>query len=158
MATAADLGDPSSPLGDKYPRTKQPLAKRIAACAARLLYQRKDAPFQGPQPVSAAVSAASGLVSVAYDPASVAAGMNLVAAEACPLAGSCATWQLVGPGGQLAVPSDVQIVGNTVTLAGPFGKQTVAVRYGLADWPLLTLYSSQGFPATPMNISITSVH
>eukprot|EP01084_Bolivina_argentea_P283285 485111_1 len=56
MATAIDLGDPTSPYGDIHPRYKQQVGKRLSTAAKSVVYGQGGTYWQGPIAMKATVS------------------------------------------------------------------------------------------------------
>lgn len=132
MASAVDIGE----AGDIHPRNKQDVGRRLSR-AARALAYGEDVEWSGP----------------------LYSGMS-VEGNAIRVRFTHTKGGLTAPGGELKgfaiagkdrkfVWADARIEGDTVVVSSPQVEDPVAVRYGWAINPEITLYNGEGLPASP---------
>jgi len=174
LATAADLGDLSPPMGSIHPRPKQQLGARLAAGALRDLFGR-GAPTDAQGPVFAAAAAgggAAGALSATvtfrapFDApgslvlANVSAWPGLAPASQCPTTDSsviCGAFELQDRSSGAWYPASASLRADAgalvLTAAGaPAGAVLNATSNGFAVWPQVSLFASAalgGLPAYP---------
>jgi sialate O-acetylesterase len=152
MATAVDLGDFTSPLGNIHPRDKQTVAARLGACAQRLLYGQ-NVPIWGP--VAHNVTHVSSKVAVVAF--MEVQSVELRAQPACPAAASeCAGWMVMSGKGVWSPAVKVWQLDALHIAVQSATSDIAGVGYLLADWPLCSLYGDNGLPATPFALLIKS--
>jgi len=154
MAVSIDCGE----YGDSHPQNKEPVGKRLAAVALKLLGQ--DVIAQGPAFKSVAFKNADATIEFDHfegglESRAVAMNKNkglppgedkeAFRAPADTLAG----FTLSGTD-HVFHPAKAEIEGtHTVRVSSPEVPQPVAVRYAFSNFPLANLYNKAGFPAEP---------
>ena len=132
VTVTIDLGDPA----DIHPTNKQDVADRLARQALADVYGRD---VVGSGPTVRGTWREGDAVRVLFGDV----GGGLVAS------GDTLTgFAIAGPDRQF-VWADARIDGRTVVVSNPAVPDPVAVRYGWADNPDVTLYNTEGFPAAP---------
>jgi len=165
MATAADLGDSTSPYNVIHPRDKQDVGKRLALAALGIAYG-KEVQYLGPTATYGSVSSAgpNAIVEVHFRKDSLAKGLTLVKTPICPpqvnatLCGT--TFELQTSDGKWHIASGMLTSDNTLLISATvdFGLVPIGVRYIYYPWPLATLYNKNGgydLPATPFNLPVS---
>jgi sialate O-acetylesterase len=131
MAIAIDVGDPK----DIHPKNKQAVGYRLAQWALATVYGKNVVPsgplFTGSEPQGDKI-----VVSFKYADGLTSRSDEVRGFE---IAGS----------DQKFHPAKARIKGTTVVVSSPEVKQPVAVRYGWADNPEVSLYNGAGLPASP---------
>jgi hypothetical protein len=181
FATAADKGDTGSPFTDIHPRLKQPVGARLAAVVAARVYGMAGVTAAGPTYASAAVVDAGkpgyAAVAVTFTADSPPVTVNATAGQACPPTYNytryCEAFVVVfSDGAEVEVQADAVDVapgGGGVVITVPLPTRAaagvrgsggaapvpVATRYAYAPWPVTSLYTADGWPATPWNEPIT---
>jgi sialate O-acetylesterase len=167
MASAVDLGDLHSPFGSVHPRNKQTVGARLTATARALLY-KQNLVYQGPIFESAHVQDmhihemfddfADVSVVVNFEPSTLGSGLVMKEAS-CPEGldyKHCAGFELQ-TSDQMWHNATGTVQGSTLVVSMPMeemGTATVSgVRYGYGDWPIITIYNVEGFPAIPFTYS-----
>ncbi len=145
MGTAVDIGDAV----DIHPKNKQEVARRMALWAMANVYGKKIV-YSGPLYKSMKVE--GGTIRLAFH--HVGGGLcarprisrarapranKLHALQGFAIAGSDRKW----------VWADARIDGKTVVCSSPQVPAPLAVHYGWADNPMLSLYNKEGLPASP---------
>jgi sialate O-acetylesterase len=135
MAVAIDIGDAK----DIHPKNKQEVGRRLWYAAERVAYRNRGAEETGPLYKSVAFHGNEARVT--FDNAR----RGLMTLNGAPVKG----FEIAGPDYKF-VWADAQITGDAqVTVSSPSVANPVAVRYGWADNPEVTLYSGAGLPASP---------
>ena len=142
MATAIDLGDPTSPAGNIHPRLKQEVGRRLGLGAMALAYGDSGAVIAGP--AMRGVTLSDGTVTVAYEPAS-AVGLHLAGTAACVECCNVSALEVLSPrGGWLPAGktsvSDGAVVADVSGIDGPIG----GVRYAWVGYAQCAVYSGTG--------------
>lgn len=156
VATAIDLGDATAPHGSVHPRNKGPVGARMAA-GALVMQFGAHTPFLSPR-YNRAVDASTpqtlaAVVSFLPDPFApgFAAPLNVTCPTDVP-ADECDGISIYGTDG-VQYPASAIILNSTTLLlsapSAPAGVKAAATRYGWSPWPLVSLYSSGGFPVLP---------
>ena len=145
-ATAADLGDRSSPYVSVHPRRKQELCRRLSLQALKMQYGMTVV-ASGPE--FASVAAAGSVLTIKYK--SGTAG-TLHPAETADSPGGCkvSPFEVSITAGKWA-SANFSIVGETVTLKMPGGTTALAstgVRYAWTTAPTCMVYNGAGAPGT----------
>jgi len=149
FATAADLGDPTSPFGDIHPRGKQPVGYRLSL-AARAISYGQAIQYLGPIAASWGIVSA-GVVDVSFTSASVGGGLAVVAfsCDSHVPPAQCAEYEIGTSSGWIRAKG---VILNTtaVRITADVGSaQTIGVRYGYANYPIMSLRNVAGLPAIP---------
>ena len=150
-ATAADLGDRTSPYVSVHPRRKQELCRRLALQALKLQYGMTTLVSSGPEFESVAVAGSS--LTIKYKPGTAA---TLHPAETADSPAGCAVspFEVSVTAGKW-VRANFTIFGETVTLKMPGGGTTAlastGVRYAWATAPTCMVYNGVGAPGTGPN-------
>lgn len=172
MATAVDLGDPDSPIGNIHPRNKSEIARRLDLIAKALIYDDTTTEYQNPRVLSArAVGRTPNLVvELDFDVDTIGGDGTLVFQPAiCPVSVEfeisildCAWFEIQLSDNQWYNASlslqDVTswntnrqvktLVQLTLTNVEA-GLTAKSVRYGYASWPIITLFNRSGLPVLP---------
>jgi len=148
FATAADLGDPLSPFGSVHPRGKQEVGRRLALSVLGLTYFR-PVQYMGPMANGWTVLSDK-TVRVTFTPASIGTGLTSEAVSCDPTLkeSECAEYELGTSNGWIRATGTIS--GDTVVISGTVGTATVTgVRYGYAEYLLMSLRNKEGIPAPP---------
>ena len=153
MVTAIDLGDADSPYRDVHPRVKAPIGERLAAVLAARVYNMPGVPHRSPVFESAVLSQSA--VTVAFRADTCGGGLVVRPEPACPAAleaDMCAGWELQAGDGSWFAASAAAAGPHSVTVSAAelHGDAPVTVRYAYANYPLVSLFSGQGWPALPL--------
>jgi sialate O-acetylesterase len=154
-ATAADLGDYTSPWGSIHPRNKQEVGRRLTLAARNIAYDETDVIWQGPTFQSANISVDGGNTTVTVAFTFYGPGGFVTKDPECPVGlnpSTCSNWQLYDAYNYLYNATSISVNKNVVTLQltqATNARKISAVSYGWAGWPLMTLYSEQDLPAIP---------
>ncbi len=132
MALAIDVGNPS----DVHPTDKQTVAHRLALAARAQTYGEKLV-YSGP--MYRQMTTEGNAAKLWFD--SVGTGLEAH--------GGTLTGFAVAGANQQFFPATAKIVGNNVVVSSPEVQEPVAVRYGWADNPAISLYNREGLPANP---------
>jgi len=148
FGTAADLGDPTSPYGDIHPRNKQEVGKRLSLAARAITYKEK-VPYLGPMATSWKTVDANS-VQVTFSLASIGDGLKTVPvscdSKIPPV--QCAEYELGTASGWIKATGTIS--GDSVIVrADTRGSAITGVRYGYANYPLMSLQNSAGLPGIP---------
>jgi len=156
MGTAVDLGDMASPSGNIHPRDKQDVSRRLFHSAAGIAFNATVL-YTGPlvTSVTATSNFPNAVVQLQFDPTSLGNGLVLKQAT-CPTGVTCAGFEIQSADKAWHVVSTVAILGNAVNLQSYASANlgVLGVRYGYADWPLITVYNSVGLPTTPFILPV----
>lgn len=133
MAVAADVGDAD----DIHPRDKKRVGHRLARIALHQTYARPFGTRNGPE--YAGFEVMNGEVVIRFRET----GRGLTLKDA-PKSGFAVAGE-----DRVFFWAQARVVGQTVVLSSPSVPVPVAVRYGWADNPHLTLYNDEGLPASP---------
>jgi len=149
FATAADLGDPLSPFGSIHPRLKQPVGQRLARAARAITYS-DPIPFLGPMAQSWGV-VSQNTVQVTFEQTSVGGGMMAIPMSCDPNVPSnqCAEYEIGTANGWVPARGVISSMYSITVSASLGGQQITGVRYGYANYPIMTLHNKFGFPALP---------
>ncbi len=134
MAVIADIGDAL----DVHPKNKQDVGRRLGWIATAQLYGKKI-PYSGP--VLEQWTTKGTEMELSFNPK----GKKLVLKGADKRNGSFT----VAGADQVFYPAEVKQVGNKLIVSAKEVPSPVAVRYGWADNPDLTLYNEAGIPGSP---------
>ena len=133
LVTAVDIGDAD----DIHPRNKRDVGLRLANLALRKTYGLKTTPFGGPELASSKADGSS--IRLKFRGSNGALKLTKNDSAGFAIAGE----------DQKFVWAYAKLVGNEVVINHPSVMKPVAVRYGWADNPELTLFDSAGLPAFP---------
>lgn len=134
MATAIDIGDTK----DIHPRNKQDVGKRLALAARKIAYG-ENVVHSGPQFESVKIKDGKAYVSFQ----NVGGGLVVKPEGAAPQG-----FAIAGADKKF-VWADAKVEGDMVVVWSDAVKEPVAVRYGWAADPVLSLYNEEGLPALP---------
>jgi sialate O-acetylesterase len=163
-ANTIDLGDALAPHGSVHPRNKQAVASRMTAAALALIYGDKTIPYASPSyaGASATTNPTSGdiTVTVQFLPMSQSSGLLTLTPSSCPVGigglplSECSWFEVQTSDGvwwnatQVALSTDSKNLILTVTGTNP-NSIAIASRGFFSPWPVVVLYSQEGFPALP---------
>jgi sialate O-acetylesterase len=133
MAVIIDVGEEK----DIHPKNKQDVAKRLALAAEKLAYNKADVVYSGPMYKGMKIEGDK--VRLSFDHV----GGGLVAR------GDALKGFAVAGDDKKFVWAEAKLDGNDVIVSAPGVSEPKAVRYGWADNPEVTLYNTEGLPATP---------
>lgn len=134
MAVITDVGDAQ----DIHPKNKQDVGRRLGWIATNQLYGKKI-PYSGP--VLQHWTTKGTEMELSFNPM----GKKLVLKGADNRNGSFT----IAGADQVFYPAEVKQVGNKLIVSAKEVPSPVAVRYGWADNPDLTLYNEAGIPGSP---------
>jgi sialate O-acetylesterase len=132
MVVTADVGDPE----DNHPRNKEPVGGRLALAARGLAY-REDIVYSGPIFENVKFQGNKAVLGFKH------VGGGLVAKD-----GELKGFAIAGADKNF-VPAWAEIKGEKVVVASEKVTAPVAVRYGWANVPDVSLYNKEGLPAPP---------
>lgn len=141
MAVSIDCGDKN----DIHPTYKEPIGKRLAACALNQTYRFSALVYSGPVYQSIKKEKEKVILSFTH----TGSGLK---ADGEELRG----FTICGASGHF-VPATARINGHTVIVSSPEVDAPVAVRYGWANYTDANLFNKEGFPATPFRTDNTVV-
>ncbi|KAH3759364.1 sialate O-acetylesterase [Pelomyxa schiedti] len=156
MASAVDLGDWKSPLGNVHPRDKLDVGKRLALVADHLIYGNKSVVINGPtfEQMVVEKGGLNASAMILYETTSIGSGLVLSHSD-CPsgaLPEDCRfSAELKSSDGQWLEATITQVDSTTVRLSCSMepNETIVGARYLYAPWPLCTIFNKEGLPATP---------
>ena len=169
VASAVDLGDPSSPVGNVHFRNKQLIGDRLAT-SLRFLGGDAAAAALYPSPAFLSQIAYNGtdgtpIVDVTFFRPGAARGapalpLTLIPpTTACPSGANCTAFEILGSDGGVYVASAALAAGGVglrVTApALPAGVYAVGSAYAWSQWPLASLFSAGGLPVLPWRQALT---
>lgn len=134
MAVAIDIGDAK----DIHPKNKQEVGRRLALAAAAIAYKDKGE-FSGPIYKSGSIKTRGNKAVVGFEHTSGGLVIKGDALKGFAVAGADKKFHW----------ADAKIQGNSVEVSSPDVAKPVAVRYGWANNPEVTLYNGEGLPASP---------
>jgi sialate O-acetylesterase len=123
--------------GDLHPKNKQPVGDRLSRLALNMVYG-KNVACDGP--AFAGVSIDGSVAKLKFEHTEG----GLVSANGGPLQGFA-----IAGADRKFVWADAKIEGDEVVVSSPQVTEPVAVRYGWADNPLISLTTREGLPASP---------
>jgi sialate O-acetylesterase len=156
LVITADIGD--EPVSNIHPKNKQEVGRRLGLVARKLVYGEKDLLDSGPEYVKMQIEpkkpGTKPAVADADAPAVrqqqiriyfkyVAGGLMFKPADA-----QRTGFVIAGKDKQF-VWADAVIDGDTLVVSSPEVPEPVAVRYGWAYNPIITLFNKEGLPAIP---------
>jgi len=133
MAVIIDIGENK----DIHPKNKQDVGKRLALGAQKLAYRKYDIAYSGP--IYRDMKVEGNRVRIRFDHANGLKTKDGAAPKGFAVAGDDKKF----------VWADAKIDGNDVIVWSDQVKKPVAVRYGWADDPTVSLYNAAGLPASP---------
>jgi sialate O-acetylesterase len=133
MAVIIDIGETK----DIHPKNKQDVGKRLALAAQKVAYGKDDAEFSGP--IYREMQAVNGKIRVKFDHAKGLKTKDGGVVKGFAIAGDDKKF----------VWADATIDGEDVVVSSPQVAKPVAVRYGWADDPEVSLYNAADLPASP---------
>ena len=134
MAVIIDIGEAD----DIHPTNKQDVGARLARAALHVTYGREDVVAGGPLFSEMAIE--GDVIRLSFDQV----GAGLVTAD-----GEAPRGFAVAGDDQVFHWAEARIEGEQVLVSHPDIDAPVAVRYGWADNPVVTLYNVEGLPASP---------
>lgn len=137
MAVTVDLGDQTQP-AKIHPEDKKEVGMRLAACAFQSVYGKREVVPSGP--LFDRMTVEGDRVRVSFT--QLGGGLENRAE------GGIKGFALAGEDRQFAW-ADARIDGDSVVVSSPKVKQPVAVRYGWAGNPEVSLFNKAGLPASP---------
>jgi len=133
MAVIADVGDAY----DIHPKNKQEVGRRLGLIALRNLYG-KHITAQGPQLKRYQIKGDQAVLTfdplgslLVHQPTGVTSGFTLAGKD------------------RVFYPAAIKVIGNTVFLTAKEVPHPVAIRYGFADNPDLSIFNKEALPASP---------
>ncbi|MBC8053918.1 MAG: sialate O-acetylesterase [Sphingobacteriaceae bacterium] len=136
MVVAIDNADPDKP-GNIHPKNKQEIGRRLALAGLAVAYGNKGT-YSGP--IYSKMTTEGNKIRIHFKHTEG----GLVAKD-----GQLKGFAIAGPDKKF-VWADAKIDGNTVVVSSPDISQPVAVRYGWAKNPIISLYSkAENLPASP---------
>ena len=133
MAVIVDIGENK----DIHPKNKQDVGKRLALAAQKIAYGKTDAEFSGP--IYREMQTDGDKIRVKFDHAKGLKTKDGSAPKGFSIAGEDKKF----------VWADAKIDGEGVIVSCDAVKKPVAVRYGWADDPTVSLYNAADLPASP---------
>jgi sialate O-acetylesterase len=133
MAVIVDIGENK----DIHPKNKQDVGKRLALAAQKIAYGKNDAEFSGP--IYREMRTDGGKIRIKFDHAKGLKTKDGSAPKGFQIAGEDKKF----------VWADAKIDGQDVIVSSSQVKKPVAVRYGWADDPAVSLYNAADLPASP---------
>ena len=168
VATAIDLGDPSSPYGDVHFRNKQASGARAAAAALAVAYPPNAAPAAASMayPAPAFLSQAAffdaatnaSILVISFDRSADSGAPPLVllpnASVSCPDGtppSNCTALEIMGSDGNMYAAESQAVANGTLTVAArlPPGIYGYGSAYAWSMWPRVLLYGAGGLPVLP---------
>ena len=159
-----DLGDALAPHGSVHPRNKQVVAQRMTAAALALIYNDVTIPYSSPMyaGASALTDPASGdiTITIQFLPCPQSSGILTLTPSACPVGigglplSECSWFEVQTAEGMwrnatsVALSQDSKNLILTVTGTDP-SSVAIATRGFFSPWPVVVLYSVEGFPVLP---------
>ena len=133
MAVTIDVGDPN----DIHPTNKQDFGGRLANVALASVYKKKNVAETGPLYRKHKIT--DGKVLIEFDHTHGGLANKGKELKGFAISSKNGEW----------LPAEAKIEGDQVVVLHPQVKTPVAVRYGWADNPEVTLYNGAGLPASP---------
>ncbi len=132
MAVTIDIGESA----DIHPRNKQDVGKRLALAAEKVVYGKNDVEFSGPMYDSMKIDGDKIRIKFTH-----ADGLRAKSGEprGFQIAGEDKKWHW----------AKAKIEGDEAIVSAKEVEKPVAVRYGWADDPEVTLFNAAGLPASP---------
>jgi sialate O-acetylesterase len=177
MGTAFDLGDANSTLGVIHPRNKQTVGQRLARAALNKSFGQSVS-WMGPYAVASRCAASpeahqapalSHFVCCRFlaDKSVIEITLKLekqygdklvlVQPAPCPKEPFCAGFEYqLSNGAWVSVKGPTTIIDDVGVIVVPYNpKDTpVQLRYGFADWPLASVYTTSGLPLLPFMVTV----
>jgi len=159
MATTIDLGDVNSPYGNIHPQDKQTVGYRLSLIARQQLYGDEDLVISGPVPSTVTVvsPAPNATVEIKFEDNTVADGLVFTTVNTCPEGvdvSQCAWYDVQSSDGvwhnatNVYLSQDSKSLLVNIVLDSPL-LSIFGVRYGYNEWPVASLYNTDGLPAPP---------
>ncbi|MCX7046599.1 MAG: sialate O-acetylesterase, partial [Candidatus Sumerlaeota bacterium] len=134
QAVIIDIGEAKN----IHPKNKQDVGKRLQLAAMKVAYGKNDVVFSGPTFDKLKVEGGKAILSF----------KNVGGGLVNKADGAIKGFAIVGADKKF-VWADAKIAGDTVVVSSDQVKEPVAVRYGWADNPEVSLYNKEGIPASP---------
>lgn len=157
FATAVDLGDIDSPLGEVHPRDKQNVGLRLSLSARALAYGERVV-YLGPTVdiVRVVSNGPDVTADISFTPESVESGLVLRAFPECPVSIDQCGWYSIllsdskwyNATSSSISPTNNKVVRVTLVNVGS-GLTVRGLRYGYASWPMTNIYNGAGLPGIP---------
>ena len=165
-ANSIDLGDATAPHGSVHPRHKQAVAARLVAAALALVYD-VPTPYLAPAyaRADAVVDAAGATVTISFANATGNCGALELRDAACPVGvgglplSECAWFDIQDEAGVWHNATGVALsaASTQLVLTVPrFAGAVNATRGYWSPWPVVGLFSVEGFPALPWWAAVDS--
>lgn len=165
MASAIDLGDPTSPDGDIHPRDKQSVGNRLMLSIVDIVYG-SDVVSVGPVPDNMSVTYGTNqnvTVTFTFPDGLANSQLHFEGTEACSFnfTGGCCDqipFEIIDSNNVWHRAGSVEIDGLQVTVTGPmlpFGVKVDVVTYSFQPYAQCCLYNAAGLPMTPIYSNIT---
>ena len=135
MAVSSDLGAH----GDVHPRTKRPVGRRLGLIALNQVYGHADAPFEGPKPVSASISAPGTITLTMENNAGVPE--EITSFEVADMEGHF-------------IPAKAKPQGDKIILTYDKNVTPTLLRYGWQPYSEGNLTNANGLPASTFKIEV----
>jgi sialate O-acetylesterase len=135
--TAMAITIDTAPEGDLHPKNKQPVGERLARIAAHQVYGKEIA---CDSPTFERMTQQGGSLRIKF----AHAEGGLVTKDGAPAQGFA-----IAGADKKFVWAEAKIEGDQVVLSSPLVANPVAVRYGWANNPLVSLFNQAGLPAAP---------
>jgi sialate O-acetylesterase len=152
LATAIDLGDPSSTSGAIHPRRKQEVGRRLSLTIRSILYnERGGLVYSGPilKGVQIDTNGTSGyLVRLGFE-SGTADNLHLVGSPECDTCCSEMPFHILDPSGEWIRVDQGQIRGRELYLSSSNGSMNIiiyGIRYAWEGYPQCLLYNGKGGP------------
>jgi sialate O-acetylesterase len=161
VITAVDGGDPFGPIGSIHPRAKQLVGKRLANAILTSVYGI-SLPFAGPRIISGVSSGTNSAILQFSKPLTIISPQpngQYANSSVCPIgvpSSLCCAFQLQDGSGTW-VNATATLSSDTSLLISPTsgtGTKVSAVSSGWCLWPITLVYSSDGLPMYPFNITL----
>lgn len=127
----------TAPEGDLHPKNKQPVGNRLARIAAAKVYGKSIA-FEAPTFESMSKEGSALRLKFRH------AKAGLITRDGSPVRGFA-----IAGADQKFVWADARIEGETVVVSNAAVSDPVAVRYGWANNPVISLFNKEGLPLAP---------
>lgn len=133
MVVSCDLGHPNVHFPDK-----KPVGDRLALAGLKLAYGRGDADYKGPRATKA--TTVNGALAVEFE----GGNGRLVSHSGGMLSG----FEVAGADGKFWM-ANAKVDGRKVVVSSGFVKEPTRVRYGWDEFPFMSLFDAEGWPARP---------
>ena len=139
IATAVDVGE----WNDIHPQKKHILGKRIAKQMRRLVYGEKNVVAEGPLPLSAQLKDGKIIVKFSKQTGKIRQSNALT------------SFSVAGADGKYVWAKAHTVNNYTVAVIVPQGITPTTLRYAYDDYPVLSLYNTDGIPSGTFQCDVT---